>query len=205
MMPLVVAATEAEILPSIPLLQKFKIPTLITGVGMTATAYHLGKRLAVSKPDYIINVGIAGAFPKDLPLGTVVHVPEDHLTELGAEDNLNFITIESLGFGTGSFSAQLPSGITVGLPRLSGITVNTVHGNEDTIAAVLNLYPDVSIETMEGAAVLYACTEEKIPCIPIRAISNYVEKRDKSKWNIPLAVNNLNEWLQAFLTTHFNE
>lgn len=38
--------------------------------------------------------------------------------------------------------------------------------------------------------------------IQIRAISNYVEKRDKSKWNMPLAINNLNEFLIEFVKTY---
>jgi len=47
------------------------------------------------------------------------------------------------------------------------------------------------VETMGGAAFLYGCLIEKIPCVQIRAISNFVEVRDKSRWNIPLAVKNL--------------
>ena len=45
---------------------------------------------------------------------------------------------------------------------------------------------------MEGAAFFYVCLQEKIPFLQIRSISNYVEKRNKSNWNIPLAIDNLN-------------
>jgi futalosine hydrolase len=48
---------------------------------------------------------------------------------------------------------------------------------------------------MEGAAFHFACLQEKIPFLQLRCISNYVEVRDKSKWNIPLAVKNLNQVL----------
>jgi hypothetical protein len=42
------------------------------------------------------------------------------------------------------------------LPRVNGITVNTVHGNQDSIARVVDrVKPDV--ESMEGAAFMYAC------------------------------------------------
>lgn len=84
------------------------------------------------------------------------------------------------------------SGTLKNLPPVSGITVNTVHGNSDSIKKVVRrFHPD--IETMEGAAFFYACSQQKIPCLQIRAVSNYVAMRNKSAWNIPLAVKNLNE------------
>ena len=45
---------------------------------------------------------------------------------------------------------------------------------------------------MEGAAVFKVCNFFNTPCIQLRSISNYVEKRNKKKWNIPLAIQNLN-------------
>ena len=199
MKPLIVAATEAEIYPSLDFLSDHQIPYLITGVGMTATAYQLGKRIALSRPDYIVNIGIAGSFSKDIPLGSVVQVPEDYLAELGVQDDEQFIPIDSLGFGNSFFQAPPLCHLNIELPAYTGITVNTVHGNEKAIRAVKEIFPAANIETMEGAAVLFVCAEENIPCIPVRAISNYVEKRDKSTWNIPLAVENLNNWLRYFL------
>jgi futalosine hydrolase len=52
-------------------------------------------------------------------------------------------------------------------------------------------HPD--IETMEGAAFFYVCSRENIPFLAIRAVSNKVELRNREKWNIPLAINNLSE------------
>ena len=76
------------------------------------------------------------------------------------------------------------------LREVSGITVNTVHGNEKSISGIIErLNPD--IETMEGAAFFYVCEKEKQPCIQLRGISNYVEKRNREAWNIPLALKNL--------------
>jgi futalosine hydrolase len=54
---------------------------------------------------------------------------------------------------------------------------------------------------MEGAAFFYACRKEGVPGLQIRAVSNYVEKRNRDAWQIGLAVKNLNtfavELLQA--------
>jgi futalosine hydrolase len=47
---------------------------------------------------------------------------------------------------------------------------------------------------MEGAAFFYACRQFNIPCLQIRAVSNYVEKRNRDNWDIPLAIKNLNNF-----------
>jgi futalosine hydrolase len=47
---------------------------------------------------------------------------------------------------------------------------------------------------MEGAAVFYVCLNENIPVLQIRSISNYVEDRDTTKWDIPLAIKQLNKF-----------
>jgi len=49
------------------------------------------------------------------------------------------------------------------------------------------------LETMEGAAFYYVTLNDRIPAFQLRAISNYVEERDVSKWEIPWALNNLRE------------
>ena len=49
------------------------------------------------------------------------------------------------------------------------------------------------IESMEGAAFFYVCQQKKQQCIQLRAISNYVEKRNRKSWKVDLALNNLVE------------
>jgi futalosine hydrolase len=44
---------------------------------------------------------------------------------------------------------------------------------------------------MEGAAFFYAANLLDVPSIQLRAISNYIEPRDRSKWEIKLALENL--------------
>ena len=45
---------------------------------------------------------------------------------------------------------------------------------------------------MEGAAFHYVCLQENIPFVQLRAISNFVGERDKSKWLMKEAIENLN-------------
>ena len=94
---LIVAATQQEILACKN--HSFKnnsVDFLITGVGMIATAYALGKHLQNNSYDLLINAGIAGCFDKSIKIGAVFQITEDCFSELGAEDGNNFISIDEL-------------------------------------------------------------------------------------------------------------
>ncbi len=200
---LVIAATEAEILPflELPERQRQGMDVLVTGVGMVATAMALGQRLASNPYDLLLNVGIAGSFDRTIALGEVVGVVEDTFSELGAEDGDQFIDSEALGLASCTFVGDQKHAMLRGLRRCRGITVNTVHGNERTIDEVIErLAPQT--ESMEGAAVFYAAQHFGTRAIQVRAISNYVERRNKTGWQLPLAIENLNHWLAASASSH---
>jgi futalosine hydrolase len=167
---------------------------LITGVGMTATAFALGRHLATNQYDLAINLGIAGSFDRNIPLGSVVEVIQDTFTELGAEDDSRFITLDALGFGqtvykTDTRVANYYTGQN--LWPVTAATVNTVHGSDASIE-LLHRRAAPQLESMEGAAFFYACEQAGLPALQIRAVSNYVEKRNRDAWKIGLAVKNLN-------------
>jgi futalosine hydrolase len=177
---------------------------LITGVGMVATAFALGRHLAANRYDLAVNFGIAGSFDRNIALGDVVEITEDTFAELGAEDGNEFLSIEKMGFGEGTFypSTKLSNLYnlfnTFNLKTARAITVNTVHGNETSIKKVTDrLNPQ--LESMEGAAFFYVCQEMNMPCIQIRVVSNYVEKRNRDNWDTGLAIKNLNTFAVEFL------
>ena len=197
---LLVSATKFEVNPLLKLVDdkskfgKHSIDVLITGVGMTATAFYLGKNLN-KKYDLAINAGVAGSFKKNIPLGAIVNVVSDCFADLGAEDGNKFLTAKEIGLISDLVfrNKKIKS-----IPNVKAITVNTVHGNTSSIKKIVkNFNPD--IETMEGAAFFFACKSESIPCIQIRAISNYVERRNKKNWKIKLAIENLNSFLVNYL------
>ena len=179
-------------------LNQLEISTLITGAGMVPTAFALGQHLAINQYDLAINLGIAGSFDRDIALGEVVEITEDTFAELGAEDDENFITIDELGFGKSGFSSTYPLPAKFNLKKTAAITVNTVHGNEASIKKLSNRV-NAQIESMEGAAFFYACAAAGVPCMQIRAVSNYVEKRNRDTWQIGLAIKNLNKFAVDFL------
>lgn len=171
---------------------------------MVATAFSLGRHLAENQYDLALNLGIAGSFDRDIAMGELVEIAEDTIAELGAEDDENFLPIADLGFGEATFypSTQLADLYNLfnnfNLKKANAITVNTVHGREASIKKVAErLHPQ--IESMEGAAFFYACRQMNVPCIQIRAVSNYVEKRNRDNWQIGLAIKNLNTFAVEFL------
>lgn len=205
---LIVSATEAEIAPFLEdnSGKAQGADVLITGVGIAATVYQLTKTLQRNSYDLAINAGIAGSFSRDLPTGEVVQVVSDGFADLGAEDGEEFLDIFQLGLAkAGAFPFQngmLHNDFRVkGLPETRGITVNTVHGEETHIGKTLSRFP-AGTESMEGAGFFYVCMSEGLRCLQLRAISNYVEKRNRENWNIPLAVKNLNEALTRLVVLY---
>ena len=198
---LIVAATAAELGPCLSALRsKEGVEVLVTGVGMVATAARCARTLATQPYDLALNFGVCGSFTPSLPPGTVVHVVSDSMPELGAEDDDEFMTLEQLGLlGSDDFpfrggrlvnQAPLANAAVRAFPAVHGITVNTVHGSDRSIAAVLQRHrPEV--ESMEGAGFMYACLVEGVPFAQIRAVSNVVERRNRNAWKLNVAIDNL--------------
>ncbi|GJM31973.1 MAG: futalosine hydrolase [Saprospiraceae bacterium] len=185
---------------------KLEIHLLITGVGQALTAFSMGKVLAQTPYDLCINMGIAGAFNRKLEIGQVVQVSSERFADLGVEEaDGSFTDIHSMNLippNQAPFQdSQLLNNEIQGsgfLPLAKGISVNKVHGYPASIDKVVEKFnPD--IESMEGAAFFYACLVENVPFMEIRSISNYVEARNRDNWNIPLAIDQLNEVIQAMV------
>ncbi|MEI8203996.1 MAG: futalosine hydrolase [Bacteroidota bacterium] len=195
--------------PSV-IFEKHIVDIIITGIGMVATSYHLGKTFSKMNYDLAINAGIAGSFRHDIPLGSLVNVMHETFSEIGAETEDDFLLPEQIGFkefnnfpftkGNLINQTEINSPLIQSLPKVKGITANTIHGNPQHIAQIhQRFHPDV--ETMEGAAFMYACMLENIPFFQLRSISNYVEARNKANWEVEKAIQSLNHFLISF----FNE
>lgn len=187
--------------------ENLEIKLLVTGVGMPYTSYILSKFLASNEVDLAINVGVAGAFSKDLEIGEVVNVIAERFGDLGAEDaDGSFMDIHEMDlippneppFLHGQLNHPLMAEIAF-LPKVKGLTVNKVHGSAKSIAAIKKKY-NVDVESMEGAAFFMVCLLEKVNFLEIRAISNYVEPRNRDAWDLPLSITNLNKTLLHIFT-----
>jgi futalosine hydrolase len=169
------------------------IDVLITGVGMVATAAWCSRALTQTPYDLALNLGVCGSFDALIEPGTVVHVIADRLAELGAEDGDAFLTLEELHLAGESEFANPDPPSNPGLeqlPIVTGITVNTAHGNQRTIAFVTERFSP-QVESMEGAAFMSACLIHKVPFAQVRAVSNLVERRNRAAWKMDEAIRNL--------------
>jgi futalosine hydrolase len=190
---------------------KFELYLLVSGVGSIATSWNLKRWIESNgKPDLAINGGIAGSFRDELIPGDVVLPLTDCFADSGIEDGNDFLTLSEAGlisadefpYKNGMLYADpwYINKIKNILKPVRAITVNTATGSESTRNRLIKKFnPD--IETMEGATFFYICSRENIPFLAVRAISNKVELRNKNKWNIPLALNNLSEKLVDVLLT----
>ncbi len=185
-----------------------EIEILVSGVGAVKSALSMAQLQMMSKVDLAIQVGLAGAFDRSLSLGNVVIVDKDRYGDLGVEENDGtFTSIETLGLEDRNLYPAVDGWIhhkvkadLTHYTLVNGITVNTVSGTQATIDRRQSLFHP-QIETMEGAAFYYACRVLDIECVQVRAISNYVEPRNKDNWQIEEAIKNLElEFFRIFPT-----
>ena len=197
---LVVAATTFEIAAFLE--AKPEADHLITGVGAPMAIYHLTKRLQQIDYDLVIQAGIAGSFKESLKPDKLVFVKQDCFADLGVNEKHEFSTIFDMGFADkndfpfnkGWLKNTSATMDLFPLPKEKGVTVNTITDNEKQTAQLISTYHP-HIETMEGAALHYVCLQENVPFLQLRAISNKVGERDKSKWKLKEAITKLNDGL----------
>ncbi|MCB0704556.1 MAG: futalosine hydrolase, partial [Saprospiraceae bacterium] len=188
---LLISATPFEITPSLEWLGKnfrtagdrfisgsLELIPLVTGVGLVATTYHLGRKLASESVDLVLQAGIAGSFRTDWKLGTVYQVISERFGDLGTEtaeqDFLDLFDLQLLESDELPYSENrlLQPDVPLSfLPQAHGISVQKVHGSEASIRRIREKY-DPDLESMEGAACFYVCMLEGVPFLQIRAISN---------------------------------
>ena len=207
---LLVSATELEIKP---IIEKYAskiddnffsasinanpIDILITGVGVHAISYSLTKLLSKKHYKFIILVGISGSNTANLQLGNVVNVMSEQFTDLGVNLEGGFKSVFDMDLAQSNkwpFADGIMHNYTLinndavdAMTEVKGSTVQSIQTQKQCTIAT-----NADVESMEGAAFFYCCMMEKLPFIQIRSISNYVGESDKSKWDIPLAVKNLN-------------
>jgi len=147
----------------------------VSGWGAEATLRTLEEAFAAGTPfDRIVDVGIAGSGTPSLPLGAVAHVVAEHHGDRQAPWLYNPAPWQALDF----------------LPKATGRTLQELDARWRAEAA--------DIESMEGAAFFEACLRHGVPFAEIRAVSNAVGETDRSRWDIPLALRNLQTALETF-------
>ena len=216
----IVSATELEAQPVLDYLEatfervqlyqyqkgKLQIDLLITGVGSVQATYGLMKYLSSHQTDQLVIIGVGGVLSSETELGTVFLVKDQMLYDLGVrEADGQFNDLFDIGLMQADrypFRSKIlrQDGIEElsFLPKIKGITVNTVSGTDETVRT-LNADYDQLMESMEGAAYAYVALSEQIPYLEIRSASNYIEVRDRNKWALEKAIERLGEVIQSMI------
>jgi futalosine hydrolase len=187
--------------------ENHEIHLLVMGVGVFNTLYELKNRLNQFSYSLIIQAGIGGSYKKNKPLGKVYYMATERFGDIGMEQKDGSFTsiFETPLIDKNSFPFKEgvlinPEAILTNfLPLAHGITLNTVTGTQEKAEKIIEKYPEVEIENMEGASFFYVCLKENIPFMSIRSISNYVEDRNKEHWKMEEAIESLNKTVTDLL------
>jgi len=212
---IITAATHTEWMPSFQKInpkyvsnnKKFSVGFHESGIGMLASSVSLMKMFTQETPTLIIQVGIAGCFDKKIPLGKVFAIKDDFAGDIGVMENKVWKDLFDMKFDKPNDAPYEKKSLPnpwlnqfnlLKLPTKKGVTVNTISTDKNKIELFSGRYKAV-LESMEGASLHYIGRDLTAPFIQLRAVSNYVGERDKSKWKIQEAIYNLNETLLNYL------
>lgn len=186
-----------------------QVDFLITGPGLLAASFAITKALTENKPALAIQAGLAGTYSAAFPPGTVAGIASEEVFDCGVVESGRFKTLFDLGL-SGEQDSPFTNRVLLnpdtahwsktGLPFAKGITVNEITTAPATIQRAQATGLPV-LESMEGAALHYAALQLQVPFLQLRAVSNEIGERDKSKWLIAPALQQLHHTLLNLLTT----
>lgn len=184
----------------------------ITGIGSVNTASRLTRFIERVDPDLVIQAGIAGTFrDSGLGIGDVAVADREVYIHAGVENPASSYPLDPLPFPLVEGRKETCKGVFHPDPDFSEtaqksaenalfdagvkvkkgvfITVSTITASSETERLLYNRFAPLA-ESMEGAAAAQTANLYGIPFVEIRAVSNFVGIRDKSRWNIPKACRN---------------
>ncbi|MER5444701.1 futalosine hydrolase [Streptomyces sp. NPDC002766] len=182
------------------------VTVIAAGVGPALAAASTATALTTAALEgapygLVVSAGIAGGFPPEAPVGSLVVADEITVADLGAETADGFVPVTELGFGT--VTHRPPETLVRDIVSATGarpgavLTVSTVTGTAERAAELRARHPRALAEAMEGFGVAEAAAAHHVPVLEIRAVSNPVGPRDRAAWRIGEAL--------AALTTAFGK
>ncbi|MFI8232198.1 futalosine hydrolase [Streptomyces sp. NPDC085900] len=182
------------------------VTVIAAGVGPALAAASTATALTTAALEgapygLVVSAGIAGGFPPEAPVGSLVVADEITVADLGAETADGFVPVTELGFGT--VTHRPPETLVRDIVSATGarpgavLTVSTVTGTAERAAELRARHPRALAEAMEGFGVAEAAAAHHVPVLEIRAVSNPVGPRDRAAWRIGDAL--------AVLTTAFGK
>lgn len=196
-----------------------KVTLAVTGIGKVNAAAATALLLQGAVPDLLINTGCAGAYRgSGLAVGGLavatseVHADDGVLTPEGwrpldligiplvTRSGKAFYNEYPLSMQAAAKAVSLASALGLSLQRGKFLTVSTCSGTAARGDELIARFGGIC-ENMEGAAVAQVALRFGVDCLEIRGISNMVEDRDLSRWDIAKAV----EAVQRFVLKYTEE
>lgn len=179
--------------------QFFKYPqvaTAICGVGLSATAYNIGRLIAQHKPDWIIMAGIAGVYThSSFNVGDVVLVESECESDLGFFTPNGFTHLADLNLAMDfSVTKQWPCPY---LPAQHLLPIAKSNSMNAAMAPFVQTM-GIDIENMEGAAFFQVCLAEQQKFLEVRSISNVVRIGDDD-WDMEGSIRSLTRGLEQVI------
>lgn len=191
----------------------------VTGIGKVNAASSITALIARYEPGLLINTGCAGAYGGsglavgDLALASAeIFGDEGVLTPAGWEP-LDIIGIPVLECKGKRYFNEFPLsmlasekavrlGAALGLPIRRGrfVTVSTCSGTAARGEELASRFGAIC-ENMEGAAAAQVALMYGADCLEVRGISNLVEDRALSRWDVRLAVENVQRFILKYIET----
>jgi futalosine hydrolase len=196
-------------------------PTLlaVTGIGKVNASSTATALLEHFAPEILINIGCAGAYAeRGLAVGDLALATEEVFGDEGVVTPDGWHSLELIGIPVvskngekyfnrfpltrwaGEKAARVAELGGLTLHKGGFVTVSTVSGSTRCGAEMFRRFGGVC-ENMEGAAVAQVAALYGVDCMEIRGISNLVEDRDFSRWNIPLAAEKAQEFTLLFINS----
>lgn len=197
----IAAATPFEIREEVYTNTLHRIQFLYTGIGVLSSAISFMQHVFQHKPDLIIQAGIAGSFDTNIKLGNVVVIEKEYLGDTGVWEggewkdlfDMNLQKSDEQPFTNRSLPNKQADKLNkLHLPKVTGVTINEITTSEQRMKVLTEKYK-ADVESMEGASLHYVCNLFSVSFIQLRAISNYVGERDKTKWEMKDSIANVNE------------
>lgn len=158
---------------------------LACGIGPVEAAARTARELERERPDAVLHIGLAGGVV--LEAGALVVGTEAVYLDIAAA-----ISVVSRV----APDPKLLAAIREAFPEAPALPIATS-------AAVSgpghNPAQGISVEAMEGFAVLRACELAGVPAVEVRAISNELGEEDRSRWELERGLTALAEALPRLL------
>ena len=194
---------------------------VVTGPGTANTVHGLTVAIAAKMPELILQTGCAGGFSEaGLAIGDVAVASEEIDVQLGLEPDKPAAAVSVLPFPVIKKTGQAIFNrypVDTGASRhaekilkatLAGSAVQVRRGPFITVATVTastarsgTLYRNhgALVENMEGVGAAHVAVLYDIPFIEIRAVSNRVGDRDKSRWDLPRSFRRCSQAVRLYL------